>query len=252
LEKGLEVISQLRPLAQSGQITGKTEPGKAAEPEVVPIEQASEADRRARCANNLEQIGQAMHRYRSTHGTFPPAYSMSPEAKPLLSWRVHILPFLQQKALYNEFHKDESWDSPHNASLISRMPAIYTCPSESRGQATAGKTSYLTPRGPATIFPGAEAVKMQKITDGLSNTILVAEANDAAAVIWTKPEDWDIAVELRAQSLFGHHPDGTNFAFADGSALFLKKTITPKALRALTTRNGAEVVSPDHPDSDNR
>jgi prepilin-type processing-associated H-X9-DG protein len=66
------------------------------------------------------------------------------------------------------------------------------------------------------------------------------------------PNGRDIAVELRTQSLFGHHPDGTNFAFADGSALFLKKTITPKALQALTTRNGCEVLSPDHPDWDNR
>jgi prepilin-type processing-associated H-X9-DG protein len=251
LEKGLEVISQLSPPAQGDQITRKAELEKTAEPVVVPIEQASEADRRARCANNLEQIGQAMHRYCSTYGTFPPAYSKSPQGKPLLSWRVHILPFLQKKALYDEFHKDEPWDSPHNKSLISRMPPVYTCPSGSRVPANVGKTSYLTPRGPATIFPGAEAVKRREIEDGLVYTILVAEASDAAAVTWTKPDDWDIAVELKAQSLFGHHPNGTNFAFADGSVLFLKKTITPKALQALTTRNGAEVVNADHPDSDN-
>jgi len=251
LEKGLEVISQLSPPAQGDQITRKAEREKTAEPVVMPIQQASEADRRARCANNLEQIGQAMHRYRSTYGTLPPAYSKSPEGKPLLSWRVHILPFLQQKALYDEFHKDEPWDSPHNTSLISRMPAVYTCPSGSRVPANVGKTSYVTPRGPATIFPGAEAVKIREIADGLVYTTLVAEASDAAAVTWTKPDDWDIAVELKAQSLFGHHPNGTNFAFADGSVLFLKKTITPKALQALTTRNGAEQVNADHPDSDN-
>ena len=252
LEKGLEVISQLRPPAQGDPITRKAELEKTAEPVVVPIQQASEADRRARCANNLEQIGQAMHRYRSTYGTFPPAYSKSPEGKPLLSWRVHILPFLQQQELYDEFHKDEPWDSPHNTSLISRMPAVYICPSWSRVPANVGKTSYLTPRGPATIFPGAEAVKMQEITDGLAHTLLVAEASDAAAVTWTKPDDWDIAVELKAQSLFGHHPNGTNFAFADGSVLFLEKTITPKVLQALTTRNGSEVVNYEHPDSANR
>jgi prepilin-type processing-associated H-X9-DG protein len=252
LEKGLEVISQLRPPAQGDQITRKAEFEKTAEPVVVPIEQASEADRRARCANNLEQIGTAMHKYRSTYKTFPPAFSKSPEGKPLLSWRVHILPFLQEKALYDEFHKDEPWDSPHNTSLISRMPAVYTCPSGSRVPANVGKTSYLTPRGPATIFPGAEAVKMQAITDGLAHTFLVAEASDAAAVTWTKPDDWDIAVELNVQSLFGHHPNGTNFAFADGSVLFLEKTVTPKVLQALTTRNGSEVVNYEHPDSANR
>jgi prepilin-type processing-associated H-X9-DG protein len=252
LEKGLEVISHLSPPAQGDHVTRKAELEKTAEPVVMPTQQASEADRRARCANNLEQIATAIHKYRSAHNTFPPAYSKSQEGKPLLSWRVHILPFLQEKALYDEFHKDEAWDSPHNKSLISRMPAIFACPRASRVPANDGQTSYLTPRGPATIFPGAEAVKMQAIRDGLSNTVLVVEANDAAAVTWTKPDDWDIEFELKSQSLFGHHTNGTNFAFADGSVLFLEKTITPKVLQALTTRNGAEVVNYEHTDSANR
>src|SRR5262249_59648577 len=115
-----------------------------------------------------------------------------------------------------------------------------------------GSKCYPPRRSSATIFPGAEAVKMQAITDGLSHTILVVEASDDDAVTWTKPDDWDTAVELNVQSLFGHHPNGTNFAFADGSVLFLKKTITPKDLQALTTRNGFEQVNTDHPDSDNR
>jgi hypothetical protein len=83
-------------------------------------------------------------------------------------------------------------------------------------------------------------------------TILPSEASDAAAVIWTKPDDWDIAVELKAQNLFSHHPDGTNFPFADGSVQFVKKTITSKVLRALTTRNGFEQVNAEHPDADDR
>ena len=72
------------------------------------------------------------------------------------------------------------------------MPAVYTCPSGSRTPAKEGKTTYLTPRGPATIFPGADAIKIQDITDGTSNTIFVVDASDAAAVTWTKPDDWDI------------------------------------------------------------
>src|SRR5262249_38419288 len=163
------------------QVTSTAEPEKTTVPGVMPNQHVSEADGRARCANNLEQIGAAMPKYRAAHSTFPPAYSKSPEGKPLLSWRVHILPFLQQKALYDESHMDEAGDSPHTASLISGMPTVYTCPSVSGVPANGGKTSYLTPRGPATVFPGAEAVKMQAITDGLSNTILVVEANDAAA-----------------------------------------------------------------------
>ncbi len=186
--------------------------------------------RRSQCTNNLKQIGLAMHNYHSAHGTFPPAFTKSPDGKPLLSWRVHILPYLEQKTLYDEFHKDEPWDSPHNKALIARMPAVYHCPSGSPTPAKEGKTSYLTPRGPATVFPGAEGVKIQDITDGTSNTILVVDASDAAAVIWTKPDDWEIAVEFKVQGLFGHHPKGTNFGFADGSVRFLKETIAPEAL----------------------
>ena len=88
------------------------------------------------------------------------------------------------------------------------MPAVYTCPSGSRTLAKEGKTTYLTPRGPSTIFPGAQAIEIRDIEDGTSNTILVVDASDAAAVTWTKPDDWDISAELKVQSLFGHHPIG--------------------------------------------
>ncbi len=146
-------ISQMKPLAQGDQITLEADLEKTAELVAVPIRQAREAARRSQCTNNLKQIALAMHNYHARHNTFPPAYNKSPDGKPLLSWRVQILPFLDQKALYDEFHQDEPWDSPHNKTLISRMPVVYSCPSGSRTPAREGKTSYLTPRGPATIFP---------------------------------------------------------------------------------------------------
>jgi prepilin-type processing-associated H-X9-DG protein len=235
-------IGQIKPLAQGDRITVEADLEKTAELVAVPILQAREAARRSLCVTNLKAIGLAMHKYSDAHGTFPPAYSKGPDGKPLLSWRVLILPYLEQKALYDEFHKDEPWDSEHNKTLISRMPAVYACPSGSRTLAKEGKTSYLTPRGPATTFPGAGVVKLQNVTDGTSNTIFVVDASDAAAVTWAKPDDWDIAVELKTQSLFGHHPKGTNVGFADGSVRFLKETITPKVLHDLTTRNGNEII----------
>jgi prepilin-type processing-associated H-X9-DG protein len=108
-----------------------------------------------------------------------------------------------------------------------------------------GKTTYLTPRGPATIFPGARAIKIREITDGTSNTILVVDASDPSAVIWTKPDDWEVPPDFKTRGLFGHHPAGTNFAFADGSVRLLKETIAPELMQALVTRNGGEVVSSD-------
>jgi len=238
-------ISQMKPLAQGDRITLEADLEKTAELVALPIRQAREAARRSQCTNNFKQIGIAMHNYLTAHGTFPAAYTKSPDGKPLLSWRVHILPFLEQKSLYDEFHKDEPWDSEHNKTLIARMPAVYHCPSGSRTPAKEGKTTYLTPRGPGTVFPGTEGVKIQDIEDGTSNTIITVDASDAAAVIWTKPDDWEVADESKIQSLFGHHPKGTNFGFADGWVIFLKETITPKLLRELTTRKGGEIINRD-------
>ncbi len=235
-------IGQIKPLAQGDRITVEADLETTTELVAVPIRRVREAARLSLCATNLKKIALAMHIYNEVHGTFPPAYSKGPDGKPLLSWRVLILPHLEQKALYDEFNKDEPWDSEHNKTLISRMPAVYTCPSGSRTLAKAGKTTYLTPRGPATIFRGTEAVKIQDVTDGTSNTIFVVDASDAAAVTWTKPDDWDISAGLKVQSLFGHHPKGTNVGFADGSVRFLKETITTKDLHDLTTRNGGEII----------
>jgi len=177
---------------------------------------------RTMCINNLKQIGLAMHNYHDWHKSFPPASSVDKSGKPLLSWRVLILPYLDQEALYKEFHLDEPWDGEHNRALIDRMPPTYRCPGGSSKRADLGKTTYLTPRGKATIFPGSEGIKIQKITDGTSNTIFVVDAGNDRAVTWTQPDDWDVDPKFDLKGIFGHHPDGTVFSFADGSVRFIK------------------------------
>ena len=90
---------------------------------------AREAAIRAQCTNNEKQIALALHNYHDQHNSFPPAFSQGKDGKPLLSWRVLILPFLdQQQALYDQFHLDEAWDSPHNRTLIAKMPAVLSLP----------------------------------------------------------------------------------------------------------------------------
>jgi prepilin-type processing-associated H-X9-DG protein len=160
-----------------------------------------------------------------------------------------ILPYIEQDALFKEFHLDEPWDSVHNKPLIARMPPPYRCPGESDDLARQGKTRYVAPRGKATIFPGTETVKLQDVTDGTSNTIMVIEAGDANAVIWTKPDDWQVDPDPNTAGVFTSHTGmrakGTNVGFADGSVRFLHETISPRLLRALLTRNGTEVISAD-------
>ena len=200
---------------------------------------------RADCANNLKQIGLAMHNYLDAHGTFPPAFVADEEGKPLLSWRVLILPYLDQNELYKEFHLDEPWDGPHNKALIGRMPKAYACPSELGQPLEPGRTTYAVPRGPRTIFPGAVGLKIKEITDGTSNTILTIDLPDEQAVTWTKPDDWKAPATIDPKAVLTRHQKGSNTGFADGSVHFLKEAISPQTLHDLTTRNGGEVISFD-------
>jgi len=111
------------------------------------------------------------------------------------------------------------------------MPPTYHCPGGSSKRADQSKTTYLTPRGKATSFPGSEGIKIQKITDGTSNTIFVVDAGNDRAATWTKPDDWDVDPRLDPKDIFGHHPGGTPFSFADGSVRFIKETVDPRTLR---------------------
>jgi hypothetical protein len=240
-----DAVSKMTPTVEGDRVTLSADLEKAAVLVSMPIRKARESARRSQCVNNLKQIGLAMHNYHSAHDTFPPAFTTSKEGKPLLSWRVLILPYLDQEELYKQFHLDESWDSPHNKGLISQMPAVYACPSGKQTTLSDGKTSYLTGRGPATMFPGAKGIKIQEITDGTSNTIMVVDANDDSAVTWTAPDDWNMPDPFDTKGLFGHHPGGTNFEFGDGSVRFIKATTDPKILHDLFTRNGGEVISAD-------
>ena len=174
-----------------------------------------------------------------------PAFTRSNDGKPLLSWRVLILPFIEQQALYDQFHLDEAWDSPHNRTLISKMPVVFQCPAEKDALAADGKTRYLTPRGAGTIMPGAESVGIRDVTDGTSNTILAIDAGDEHAVVWTQPSDWEIEIapDPQVESIFrSHGPGGTSAAFADGAVHFVRPTITGATLRALLSRAGGETV----------
>src|SRR5207249_2796575 len=82
------------------------------------------AGRRTVSQNNLKQIGLAMHNYHDTYRHFPPQALTDKNGKPLLSWRVAVLPFIEQDNLYRQFKLDEPWDSEHNRKLLERMPKL--------------------------------------------------------------------------------------------------------------------------------
>jgi hypothetical protein len=197
-----------------------------------------ESASRIQSSNNLKQLVIAMHSYHDTHGRFPAAYTTDKDGKPLLSWRVHILPYIEQEALYKEFHLDEPWDSEHNKKLIPKMPRTYL---SSRKLPEAGLTTYLAPVGDATVFPGKDAIKITDITDGTSNTVMFLDADDEHAVIWTKPDDLKVDPKKPEAGLSTRHGEGYLFAFADGSVRFVSTKIEKKSLGLIFARNSGMV-----------
>ncbi len=208
------------------------------------IQAAREAARRAQSMNNLKQIGLAMHAHENAYGKFPARASFDSKGKPLLSWRVHLLPWFGEENLYEQFKLDEPWDSEHNKKLIPRMPALYLNPSSATGPGAAGPglTTYLTPVGKGTVFEGDKGLKVADLRDGLSKTILVVEANDDRAVVWTKPDDWQHDPEKPLAGLGNAHPRGFGALFADGNVKFISADIDPATFRALLTYMGGEQV----------
>ncbi len=194
-----------------------------------------------RAMNSLKQLALAMHAFADAHkGTFPTPASYSKDGKPLLSWRVHLLPYIEQLHLYQQFKLDEPWDSEHNKKLIAQMPAIYAHPA-GKGKAE-GQTPFVVPVGKDTIFPGGKGIGFRDITDGTSNTLLILTAADAHMVTWTRPEDWEFDPKQPHRGLADKERPVIWVALADGSVRTVPASISADVLRALLTRNGGEAM----------
>jgi hypothetical protein len=207
------------------------------------VQQAREAARRTQSKNNLKQIALAMFNHEAAFQRFPARFTRDKNENPGLSWRVKLLPFLDQQELYEQFHLDEPWDSEHNKTLLEKMPAIYASPNDP-DLAKAGQTRYVVLVGEGTLFDNEndEGPRIADVTDGTSNTIMVVEARSDAAVNWTEPEDLEIDDEDPLAGLEGARVGGFLAALADGSVRFISDNIDLDVLKALMTRAGGEVV----------
>jgi prepilin-type processing-associated H-X9-DG protein len=211
---------------------------------VVILDWLRESHRR-RCLDQLKLIGLAMHEYNEAHAHFPAPAIFANDGTPLLSWRVALLPQMGYRSLYERFHLDEPWDSPHNRALLVEMPREFGCPAGPAGPA--GRTSYRVIVGPEndaysvnTAFAPTRGADLRHFTDGTSNTILVLETD--SVVPWTKPDDLHWTKGGPLPRVASPHPSGAHVLFADGATRSLKPTTPPNVLLALLTMNGNEVI----------
>jgi hypothetical protein len=201
---------------------------------------------RASSLNNAKMIMIAMHAFSDTNGALPGGIA-DKTGKPGLSWRVALLPYVEHDNLYKQFKLDEPWDSEHNKKLIPMMPKIYSPGTDTRGytfyRGFTGPTTWLPPQQqsmrPGQIIPGA---RFGNFTDGLSNTIVVAEAYDP--VIWTKPDEMPFAPNS-VPKLGGVFANGAVVALGDGTTRFLRSTISPQQLANAIQINDGKIVNLD-------
>jgi prepilin-type processing-associated H-X9-DG protein len=203
--------------------------------------------RRPMCANNLKQIGLALYAYHDRYGSFPPAFIADASGRPIHSWRVLILPFLEEESLYDQYDFREPWDGPNNIRLLGKMPRLYACPWHWNDARPTNRTSYAAITGPGTMFPGAEPTDMGRVSDGSSNTLMIVEVENVD-IPWTAPVDLDLGTmsfqvnDPKRPSIASRHPGGANVSYVDGMVRFLLEATTPETLRALITRAGGEKI----------
>ncbi|MGY8769227.1 MAG: DUF1559 family PulG-like putative transporter [Pirellulales bacterium] len=204
------------------------------------VAQSRMAAQRVSSTNNLRQLILTLHNYHDTYGRMPSQTMKDKDGKPLLSWRVHILPFIEQNQLYDQFHLDEPWNSEHNIKLIGLMPKTLRRPGST---AAPGMTNYQVPLAKGLPFQDHERLKFSNITDGLSNTIAILEVPDEKAVIWTKPDDYQIDLDNPLKGLVRKNQNGFTVVLFDGSARrIITETMTKEKFIKLLTHAGGEVI----------
>jgi len=206
---------------------------------VKPDPPLSDIQRRNKSAANLEQIIGALNKYARERGTYPTqAIAGKRLGKPLLSWRVAILPYLGLTEFYQQFRVHEPWDSPHNIELLPYIPAVYVSP-----ERCDDKTNYLAPHGPGTAWDGIRGKDPLSFADGADTTLVVLEADDAAAVPWTKPEDLPTN-EGKTKSRLGKlRGEGFLAAFGSGYVALIHNQVTEGQLSWMLSTDGDDYLA---------
>ena len=212
----------------------------------IAVREARESAYQTMCRGRLGKLQLALINYHEAFGSLPPAYIADADGKPMHSWRVLILPFLDARGEYASYRFDEPWDSPHNRTIAdSPVKEHFRCPNR-LWNPDAPTTDYVVVMGEGTAFPGAAPIKLADIKDGLPETILVTEINNSR-IHWMEPRDLDFRSmsfevnDRQRPSVSGPHLEGPGVVFGDRlTAYRLRKTLKPETLRGLLTIAGRE------------
>lgn len=218
--------------------------------------------RRKNCRSTLHALGIALRSYHDAYGSFPPAYISDENGRPAHSWRVLVLPFLGQQAIYDAYRFDEPWDGPNNAQLQQKyrgeLGRVLSCPWDRR--INSPSASYFAVVGPHAAWSGASGCKMSTdFPDGLPTTVLLVEVYESG-ISWFEPRDLDIDKMCfgindpsncgvrgpHRYNTYWTHAIKSRFAhvlYADGQVGEFLESTPPREVRALLTVDRKEEVT---------
>jgi hypothetical protein len=215
------------------------------------VKNAREAARRSECTGDLFYLRFALQNYHEANGCFPPPYVADAEGRPMHSWRVLILPFIDQAPLYNEYRFDEPWDGPNNRKLAGRINMYaFHCASDAPawGEPDTLTANFLAVVGPGMAWQEGTCTRLSDITDDPDTTLLLVEVADSG-VHWMEPRDLHILQMAPTinpqggQGISSRHAGGAHVATAGGRVRFLPDKLPAATIRGLLTINGGERIS---------
>ncbi|MCA9046323.1 MAG: DUF1559 domain-containing protein, partial [Planctomycetaceae bacterium] len=210
-----------------------------------------EASRRSACKNNLKMVGLALQNYHDVYSAFPSQAS----GEPPMSWRVALLPYMDQAPLFREYDQSADWNAAVNQPVAKRRIDNLMCPAVPR-EIQEGEypyTAYVVPVGPNVGWQSQRAFSDKEFEDGVSNTIAVMEAC-GQQIPWAEPRDLPVPGTAIGMNLPGrephrsegimsaYHRGGSHLLLFDGAVRFFHEDVDPAIVEALLTPNGGEVV----------
>jgi prepilin-type processing-associated H-X9-DG protein len=197
------------------------------------------------CANNFKQIGLALLNYESSYHRFPQAYWADANGKPMHSWRISIVPYLESPNIFHQYDFKEPWNGPHNRKFSAQNYVEFRCPAAGT---TSNDTNYVVVGGPLTGWPPSTRISRHDIRDKGSQTIMLVEADDTG-INWLEPRDMTFEQAMKGINppatglkISSHHVGGANVGFFDLHVSFLGDDCSPEVLRSLLTISGGETV----------